>query len=96
MTNFQINFAKLLANKQVKDEKRVISLTEVSEATGIAYTTLQRWERGDITRIDFPVVQALCDYFECKMSDLIQYSPPQSSQRFGETAVATAPIAVAG
>ena len=96
MTNFQINFAKLLANKQVKDEKRVISLTEVSEPTNIAYTTLQRWERGDITRIDFPVVQALCDYFECKMSDLIQYSPPQSSQQFGEMAVATAQIAVAG
>ena len=96
MTNFQINFAKLLANKQVKDEKRVISLTEVSEATNIAYTTLQRWERGDITRIDFPVVQALCDYFECKMSDLIQYSPPQSSQQFTKVANATAQTAVAG
>ena len=96
MAQFQINFSNLLAQKQLKENKRVISLSEVSDSTGVAYTTLQRWEKGDITRIDFPIVQALCDYFGCKMSDLIQYIPPQSSQQLAKKAVNTAPIAVLG
>lgn len=93
MTQFQINFVKLLARKQEAENQR-IGLSEISERTGIAYTTLQRWERGEISRIDFPIVQSLCDYFECKMSDLIQYVPPQSSQQLVKTAVNTAPTAV--
>lgn len=93
MTQFQINFVKLLARKQEADNKR-ISLSDISESTGVAYTTLQRWERGEISRIDFQIVQSLCDYFECKMSDLIQYAPPQSSQQLAKTAVNTVPTAV--
>lgn len=89
MTQFQINFVKLLARKQEAENRR-IGLSEVSEQTEIAYTTLQRWERGEISRIDFPIVQSLCDYFECKMSDLIQYIPPQSSQQLTKTAENTA------
>ena len=92
VTQFQINFVKLLARKQEAENKR-ISLSDVSESTGIAYTTLQRWERGEISRIDFAIVQPLCDYFNCKMSDLIQYSPPQSSQQTAKTAISTAPTA---
>lgn len=79
MSKFQINFVELLANKQAKEGK-VITITEVAERTGLAYTTLKRWAGGDIERVDFPIVQKLCDFFDCSMEELVSYRP-QVSQK---------------
>lgn len=94
MTRFQNRFVEMLAEKQ-KRENRVIDIATVSRESGVAYTTLQRWANDEITRYDEPVAVALCDYLECRLSDLIEYIPPQLSQHPQHPATAIAPIAVA-
>ena len=94
MTRFQNRFVEMLAEKQ-KRENRVIDIATASRESGVAYTTLQRWANDEITRYDEPVAIALCDYLECKLSDLIEYVPPQLSQPPQHPITVTAPIAVA-
>lgn len=65
-------FAILLAEKQIK-ERRNISLSEVSEATGITRKTLYSWENNKVNRFDVPVINALCEYFGIEPGALFQY-----------------------
>lgn len=65
-------FAVLLAEKQIK-ERRNISLSEVSEATGISRKTLYAWENNKVNRFDVPVINALCHYFGVNPGDLFEY-----------------------
>ena len=71
-------FGILLAEKRMK-EKRKISLTEVHVQTGISRPTLQAWENNTVTRFDVPVIEALCQYFGVRLSDLLEYIPPANS-----------------
>ena len=65
-------FAVLLAEKQIQ-ERRNISLSEVSEVTGITRKTLYSWENNKVSRFDVPVIDALCKYFDVEAGDLIQF-----------------------
>ncbi len=68
-------FGILLAEKRMK-AKRKISLTEVHEETGISRPTLQAWENNTVTRFDVSIIEALCQYFGVRLSDLLEYIPP--------------------
>lgn len=65
---------ELLADKQFRDGRRV-TLGEVAEATGIHRTTLSKLAnvRGYNTTTD--VLDRLCAYFDCHISDLVEYVP---------------------
>ncbi|ABK48587.1 hypothetical protein Shewana3_2358 [Shewanella sp. ANA-3] len=63
---------KLLDEKAFK-EKRRITLSEVSEKTGISRATLTRIANvpGNVTNTD--TINALCKYFECEPGELLMY-----------------------
>ena len=42
---------------------RIITVSEVVEATGLSRETVTNFKAGRTTRYDAPVVAALCDYF---------------------------------
>ena len=65
-------FAVLLAEKQIQ-ERRNISLSEVSGITGITRKTLYAWENNKVSRFDVPVIDALCNYFDVDAGELIQF-----------------------
>lgn len=69
-------FGELLAKKRAQ-EKRTISLLEVSEETGIGRPTLTRWQKNTVTRFDLPVIEALCEYFGVSLSELLEYVPSE-------------------
>jgi DNA-binding Xre family transcriptional regulator len=62
----------LLAHK-AEIEGRNISLKEVQRETGIAWTSLQSWANNKVTRYDATVIEALCNYLNCGVGDLIVY-----------------------
>jgi len=68
-------FGELLAAKRAK-AKRTLSLSEVSKATGISRPTLVAWSNNTVTRFDLPVIEALCQYFDVTLSELLEYIPP--------------------
>ncbi len=65
-------FRILLAQKATK-EKQNIALMDVQRETGIAWSTLNSWANNHVSRYDSPVIQALCDYFDCQVGDLLVY-----------------------
>jgi len=50
---------------------RRITYKEASEGTGISAATLSRWSTGQAERFDAITIQALCEFFECEVGDLI-------------------------
>jgi len=65
-------FRILLAQKATKMQQN-IALMDVQRETGIAWSTLNSWANNQVTRYDAPVIQSLCDYFNCQVGDLLVY-----------------------
>lgn len=64
--------------KQVLDdksfnEKRRITLNEVSEATGISRATLTRIANVPGYNTNTDTIDALCRYFQCEPGDLLKF-----------------------
>lgn len=71
-------FLTLLLEKEVREQRR-ISRQELIAATGVALTTIIRWEKNEIVKFDSSVVEVFCDYLDCDLSDLL-YLEPESEQ----------------
>ena len=63
---------QLVREKQVEWERN-ITYREISEATGIAESTLSRMKEGKGIRYD--VLDALCTFFSCQVGDILEYVP---------------------
>jgi DNA-binding Xre family transcriptional regulator len=68
---------ELLAEKQFRDGRRV-TLTELSESTGINRVTLSKLvnQKGYSTVTDN--LDKLCRFFACKVEELVEYVPDES------------------
>ena len=65
-------FNELWREKERKENRR-ITLTEVSDQSGVGWGTVNRWKRNDVTRFDDDVLSKLCSYFGCKTGDLLVF-----------------------
>lgn len=66
-----------IADKEFKEGRR-ITLIEVAEVTGIGRITLSRMlNRGAVVRTD--TLDKLCEYFGCRIEELVEYLPTQST-----------------
>ena len=74
----RLRIQELLAEKHFRDGRRV-TLTELSEATGISRVTLSKMvnQRGYCTLTDH--LDRLCRFFECELKDLAEYVPNDAS-----------------
>ena len=74
--NVPINnkFGVLLAEKRMREKNR-IPLSEVAQKTGITRPTLVAWQTNTVTRFDLAVIEALCEYFNVPLSELLEYIP---------------------
>lgn len=70
----QNHFTTLFLTKQQREGRR-ISLQEMHRDTGIAWSTLQRWEKGEVDRYDSAVLSKLCAYFQCGVGEILEYVP---------------------
>ena len=78
MNMIRIMLIKLLDEKSF-NEKRRITLSEVSDVTGISRATLTRIANvpGNVTNTD--TINALCKYFACQPGELLIYVEDESS-----------------
>jgi len=49
------------------------SVAWVSKKTGIAISTLHKFNKNDTTSISYDILNKLCELFDVKVEDLIQY-----------------------
>ncbi len=52
-------------------QNKIKSINELSKKTGISRPTLTKLYDNNTTRVDFDTIQTLCDFFDCKLSDLM-------------------------
>lgn len=56
-------------------EEKDISINKVIRDTNTDFKVLKRIMTGELVRIDIFVIARLCDYYNCLMSDIIEYVP---------------------
>lgn len=71
MIRFRIQ--EMIADKAFR-EKRVVTLVEIAEATGIHKVTLSRLSNNK-TSTGTETLNKLCNYFECAIGDLLEHIP---------------------
>ncbi len=56
-------------------EQNNLSLNKIIRDTNTDFKVLKRIITGKLIRVDIYVIARLCDYFNCSMSDIIEYVP---------------------
>jgi putative transcriptional regulator len=69
----------LMAEKGLRERRR-ITVEQLSQETGINRQTLINWRKNSVTRFDAMVVETLCRYFGCDLSELLMIDPPVEKQ----------------
>lgn len=68
----RFRLAELVSDKAFK-ERRVISLVEIAEVTGIHRATLSKMANQPGSNIGSEIIDKLCKYFDCQPGDLMTY-----------------------
>ena len=50
-----------------------LKITDVAYETKLAYNTIQKWLKDQVDRYDAETLATLCEYFECKPGDILDY-----------------------
>lgn len=67
----QIRLAQLARQKAVRED-RDISITVISEETGLNRNTVSdMWNNKRLKRLDLRTVETLCEYLNCRFDELI-------------------------
>ena len=61
-------------------EQRRLTMTEISEATGIVRTTLSRMVGPKHFNTTTDNLERLCKFFGCQVSNLVEYVPDEKAQ----------------
>lgn len=56
-------------------ERRVLSLKEIAEATGIHRVTLSKLANNKDYNVGIETLEKLCAYFGCEVGALVEYVP---------------------
>lgn len=63
----------LLRVQKEKHEGRKLTYETISQETGLSKNTVMRMMNSEFDRIENPTIEALCEYFECGIGDLLEY-----------------------
>lgn len=56
-------------------KSRNISINKLIRDTNTDFKVLKRMISGELVRVDIFVLARLCDYFNCNITDIIEYIP---------------------
>lgn len=71
------DFGRVYLNLDEMIAKKGISKTQLSYRAEVTHTQINRFCKGEATRIDFNTLAKLCSILDCDISDLIKYEPPK-------------------
>lgn len=54
---------------------RNVSINKLMKDTNTDFKVIKRIMTGDLVRIDIFVIARFCDYFNCSITDIIEYVP---------------------
>lgn len=56
-------------------ERNNISINKLIRDTNTDFKVIKRLMTGELVRIDIFVLARLCDYFNCSITDIVEYIP---------------------
>lgn len=62
----------LILEKEGKEGRR-IPLSHIAAEIDVRNNTMTNWLKNDQQKLDVAVIERLCDYFECDLSDLLYF-----------------------
>lgn len=65
----------IIINLDVMMAKRKMSLNELSEKVGITIANLSILKNNKAKAIKFSTLEAICKALDCRVEDIIEYSP---------------------
>ena len=66
-----IDYKDLGNRLSIARKQKGVTLKETAEAVDVAASTIQRYEKGQFSKVKMPVIEALADYFEVSPEWLI-------------------------
>jgi len=60
-------------------ESNGISKNKLSQRAEIQRTQINKYCKNEITRLDIAVLARICTVFDCTISDLLEFVPPEKS-----------------
>jgi putative transcriptional regulator len=69
----RIKLKELIADKEFR-ENRVVTIKEISEATGIHRVTLSKIANQRGYNVGTDILDRLCAYFQCEVGQLAEYT----------------------
>lgn len=57
--------------------KDKINMQRMQIETRLSYSTVYRWMKNHIDRIDAPILNTWCKYFNCGPGDILAYIPDE-------------------
>ena len=88
-----VYFVRRLMAKKAAEENRRLTLTEVSDATGIGRVTLTRIADHPNYNAEAENLDKLCAYFGCKIEELVEYRPDTEAAKPSQRPRKTVPTA---
>lgn len=76
----RFRLTELTADKAFR-ERRVISLSEIAQETGIHRATLSKIANQPGSNVGTDIIDKLCRYFSCQPGDLMTYLDDTDAQR---------------
>ena len=73
MVRLEIEKGEYLFKLEDVLKKKNISINKLMRDTNTDFKVLKRMMTGELVRFDIFVVARLCDYLNCKITDIIEY-----------------------
>jgi len=66
----------MIKNKlsEIAGRKR-LKMAEIARMANIGYSTVQRLYNNEVGRIEFDVLNKLCNFLECTPNDIFEFTP---------------------
>lgn len=58
-----------------------LCVADVARITGLNRSTVTALYRETATRVELPVINKLCELFQCRVGDLLEFVPDHESER---------------
>ena len=77
----EVDFGYIKLTLKAFLDKHHYTRNQLSIHTGIKYTTINRYYKSNqLDRIDLTVLSKICYVLNCKLTDIIEYIPPENEE----------------
>lgn len=79
MNDLEFGTIRLHLDELMKE--RNISISKLSYRAEMQRTQLKKYKDNDVQRLDIAVLSRLCYALDCDLNDLLEYIPPEKSNK---------------